>query len=71
MYAKRVQDTVTRRLKGPSADAEKFRAMQPVMQMLSQRYGVDAADIKALMPSRRTTPSIRRRRSVWASAWIR
>lgn len=40
--------TVTRRLKGPSADAEKFRAMQPVMQMLSQRYGVDAADIKAL-----------------------
>ena len=48
VYAKRVQDTVTRRLKGPSADAEKFRAMQPVMQMLSQRYGVDAADIKAL-----------------------
>ena len=45
VYAKRVQDTVTRRLKGPSADAEKFRAMQPVMQMLSQRYGVDAADI--------------------------
>ena len=48
VYAKRVQDTVTRRLKGPSADAEKFRAMQPVMQMLSQRYGVDVADIKAL-----------------------
>ena len=48
VYAKRVQDTVTRRLKATSADVEAFHAVQPVLQMLSQRYGVDAADIKAL-----------------------
>lgn len=48
VYNKRVQDTVSKRLKGPTADAEKYRAMQPVMKMLSQRYGVDASDVKAL-----------------------
>lgn len=48
VYNKRVQDTVSKRLKGPAADAEKYRAMQPVMKMLSQRYGVDASDVKAL-----------------------
>ena len=48
VYNKRVQDTVSKRLKGPAADAEKYRAMQPVMKMLAQRYGVDASDVKAL-----------------------
>lgn len=48
VYNKRVQDTVSKRLKGPTADAEKYRAMQPVMKMLAQRYGVDASDAKAL-----------------------
>lgn len=48
VYNKRVQDTVSKRLKGPTADAEKYRALQPVMKMLSQRYGVDASDVKAL-----------------------
>ena len=32
VYNKRVQDTVSKRLKGPAADAEKYRAMQPVMK---------------------------------------
>lgn len=47
-YNKRVQDTVQKRLKGPSADAEKYRSLQPVLEMLGNRYGVDATDAKAL-----------------------
>ena len=35
VYNKRVQDTVSKRLKGPAADAEKYRAMQPVMKIRS------------------------------------
>lgn len=48
VYSKRVQDTVQRRLKAPNAEAEKYRSLKPVVDLLSQRYGVDAADIKAL-----------------------
>lgn len=47
-YNKRVHDTVQKRLKGPSADAEKYRSLQPVLEMLGTRYGVDATDVKAL-----------------------
>lgn len=47
-YNKRMQDTVQRRLKGPNAELERYRTLQPVLEMLGNRYGVDATDVKAL-----------------------
>lgn len=48
VYNSRVQDTVQKRLKSPMAEAEKYRSLQPVMELLGKRYGVDASDVKAL-----------------------
>ncbi len=48
LYDKRVQDTVRRRLRGQDALKAQVDGMAPVMQLLGQRYGVDAQDAAAL-----------------------
>ena len=47
-YNARMKDTIQKRLRGPSEAAEKYKALTPVLEMLAQRYGVDASDTEAL-----------------------
>ena len=48
LYDAKVQDTVQRRLKNTRETVEKYEALTPTLEMLAKKYGVDAADIKAL-----------------------
>ena len=48
LYDARVQDTVQKRLKGQKDIVDKFNALNPTLEALSKKYGVDASDIKAL-----------------------
>lgn len=48
VYNKRMQDTIQRRTKGTRETADKYRAAQPLLQMLSERYHVDVADVEGL-----------------------
>lgn len=47
-FDQRMQDTVQKRLKGSKETVDKYNALAPALQMLSQRYGVDPADVAAL-----------------------
>ena len=47
-YDARVQDTIQKRLKGHKEVEAKFTALQPTLETLAKKYGVDAADIEAL-----------------------
>ena len=44
----RVQDIIQKRLKGMKEQVEKFNALTPTLELLAQKYGVDAGDIEAL-----------------------
>ena len=44
----RVQDIIQKRLKGTKEQVEKFNALTPTLELLAQKYGVDAGDIEAL-----------------------
>ena len=48
LYDARVQDTVQKRLKSSKETVEKYEALAPTLEALAKKYGVDAADIKAL-----------------------
>lgn len=48
LYDAKVQDTIQRRLKSTRETVEKYEALTPTLEMLAKKYGVDAADIKAL-----------------------
>ena len=48
LYDKRVQDTIQKRLKGSAGIVQKYRALSPALELLGQRYGVDATDPEAL-----------------------
>ena len=49
LYDADVQKIVQRRLRGPAADAAKYRELGPTMELLAKHYGVeDPTDIKAL-----------------------
>ena len=48
LYDARVQDTIQRRLKGNEATVQKFNALAPVLDLLADKYGVDANDVSAL-----------------------
>ena len=47
-YDAKVQDTLQKRLKGTKETVEKFTALQPTIEILARKYGVDAGDIEAL-----------------------
>ena len=47
-YDARMQDTIQKRLKGTKETVDKYNALQPVLEILAKKHGVDAADIDAL-----------------------
>lgn len=48
-YDKRVQDTIQKRLKGAKETEERLTAMNPLLDLLSARYGVQADDTAGLI----------------------
>lgn len=48
LYDQRVQDTIQKRLKGSAGIVQKYRELGPALELLGQRYGVDASDPEAL-----------------------
>lgn len=48
-YDARMQDTVQKRLKASKETVDKYNSLQPVFDLLGQRYGVDASDTDALL----------------------
>ena len=48
LYDRRVQDTIQKRLKGSAGIVQKYNALAPSLELLGQRYGVDASDPEAL-----------------------
>ena len=47
-YDAKVQDTIQKRLKGTKETVDKFTALQPTIEILARKYGVDSGDIEAL-----------------------
>lgn len=47
-YDARMQSTIQKRLKGSQETVDKFNALQPVLEILGKKHGVDATDIDAL-----------------------
>lgn len=47
-YDQKVQDTIQKRLKGTRETVEKYTALQPVLEILAKKHGVDVGDIDAL-----------------------
>lgn len=47
-YGARVQDTIQKRLKGSQETVDKYNALTPTLEILANKYGVDATDIEAL-----------------------
>ena len=47
-YDARMQDTIQKRLKGSKETVDKYNELAPTLELLAKKYGVDAADIKAL-----------------------
>ena len=48
-YDKRVQDTIQKRLKGAKENEDRLNAMNPLLDILGARYGVDSSDTNALI----------------------
>ena len=48
-YDARVQNTIQSRLKGSKETEAKYNALQPVLEILGKKHGVDATDIDALV----------------------
>lgn len=49
LYNQRVQDTVQKRLKGTKETVDKYNALTPMLEMLSEKYGVESTDADALI----------------------
>ena len=47
-YGAKVQDTIQKRLKSTNETVDKYNALQPVLEILGKKHGVDATDIAAL-----------------------
>ena len=47
-YDARMQKTIQQRLKGSKETVDKYNALQPVLETLAKKHGVDASDIAAL-----------------------
>lgn len=48
LYDQRVQDTIQKRLKSTAETVNRYNSLTPVLEMLGQKYGVDANDAEAL-----------------------
>ncbi len=49
VYNQRVQDTVQKRLKGTKEITDKYEALAPVLEILSEKHGVKEGDVDALI----------------------
>jgi hypothetical protein len=49
LYNAKVSDTVQKRLKGTKEQVAKLESLNPVLEMLGKKYGVDATDAEALI----------------------
>ena len=47
-YDARTQDTIQKRLKGQKEIVDKYNALQPTLDAMASKYGVDVGDIEAL-----------------------
>lgn len=47
-YDARMQDTIQKRLKGSKETAQRLSEVSPILEILGEKYGVDASDISAL-----------------------
>ena len=47
LYDAKMQDTIQKRLKGTKETVDKYNALQPVLEILGKKHGVDATDIEA------------------------
>ena len=49
LYDERLQDTLSKRLKGLNQTAEKYNSLSPTLELLAKKYGIkDSSDIEAL-----------------------
>ena len=48
LYDAKVQDTIQKRLKSSKETVDKYNALSPTLELLANKYGVDAGDIEAL-----------------------
>lgn len=48
LYDAKMQDTIQKRLKGQKETVDKYNALQPILEILGNKHGVDATDIEAL-----------------------
>ena len=48
LYDAKMQDTIQKRLKGQKETVDKYNALQPVLEILGKKHGVDATDIESL-----------------------
>ena len=49
LYDAKIQDTLSKRLKGLNQTADKYNALTPTLELLAQKYGVkDPSDVEAL-----------------------
>ena len=48
LYDQRMQDTVQKRLKSSKETVDKYNALTPTLEILANKYGVDATNIEAL-----------------------
>lgn len=47
-YDAKMQDIIRKRLKGTEETVDKYNAIQPILDILGKKHGVDASDIQAL-----------------------
>lgn len=48
LYDAKVQDTIQKRLKSSKETVDRYNALAPTLEILAEKYGVDATDIEAL-----------------------
>ena len=65
----RMQDTIQKRLRGTRETAERLSAVEPILEQLGKKYGVDASDINALGRALEAeTPDAQRRQAALEKA---
>lgn len=48
LYDAKVQDTIQKRLKSTKETVDKYNALNPTLELLASKYGVEAGDVEAL-----------------------
>lgn len=48
LYEAQIQDVIQKRLKGTNETVQKYKSLEPVMDLLGKKYGIDAGNAEAL-----------------------